>query len=150
MTPPAVYHGPDLGAVLFVVPIEVLCFVFHHLDVTCSMTWNETSYKIIQVYYKYMKWPLPSVFPMFVSHISYRISHIPMVFVAQEQAIAIQVISHGNEIKRILVAFWDGLSPGAMVKAWLAGNPKLNRGFIRRITDFYGPFSSTPCLSTRG
>ena len=31
-------------------------------------------------------------------------------------------------------------------QTWLAGKSPINRGFHGKITDFYGPFSSQPCL----
>ena len=33
-------------------------------------------------------------------------------------------------------------------QTWQAGKSLLNGGFDRKITDFYGPFSSQPCLMT--
>ena len=33
-------------------------------------------------------------------------------------------------------------------QTWLAGKSTINGGFYRKITDFCGPFSSTPCLMT--
>ena len=47
--------------------------------------------------------------------------------------------------------FLDGGGPiPSGNQTWLAGKSPMNGGFRRKFIDFYGPFSSTPCLITGG